>query len=377
MKKILHITNWYPNEWNNIEAIFIKEQFNLFSKVTNGHLVNVQIREGEKLFEYKYIKYSEKETGYYILTKIKSNKVIELLTSFLLLWVLLKSNYKKYDLLHFHIAYPLLSYYFLWKKIIKAPIILSEHWSAYHYNFYMPKNTKKLDGIKRIFKQNIPLITVSKSLLKDIEKFSGVKTSSSYIIPNVIDTTYYRYKEIEEKNRVPTFFIVNNWRPIKNPFPMLEGFTKLASKKIEFHLVIGGYGELMKDIKQFVDKHKLHEQVRFFGKMNKEQIADQLHHSHAYLFSSNYETFSVVCAQALCCGVPIIGPSTAAVLEYSDKNSFLTLKENSAENWEEKLKFFIKNKDSYNKKFIAEKVKRYLAHESIQKKYQELINEQT
>ncbi len=33
MKKVLHITNWYPNKWDNIGGIFIQEQYKVFSKV--------------------------------------------------------------------------------------------------------------------------------------------------------------------------------------------------------------------------------------------------------------------------------------------------------------------------------------------------------
>jgi len=88
MKKILHITNWYPNKWDDLEGIFVKEQYKVFSEVADCHLVNVQVRTGKKLFEYQHIDYSDNEEGYYFLTKIKSTKIIEVLTTLLLLWAL-------------------------------------------------------------------------------------------------------------------------------------------------------------------------------------------------------------------------------------------------------------------------------------------------
>jgi len=375
MRKILHIANWYPNKWDNIEGIFVQEQYKVFSEVTEGHLINVQVREGKKLFEYLHIDYSESEEGYYVLTKIKSQKIIEILTTFLLFWALYKSEYKKYDLLHFHIAYPLLTYYSWWKRIIKKPLLISEHWSAYHFNFYMPLSTKKLDRMKNIFKQNIPLITVSKALLLDIQIFSKTKEFPSFIIPNVIDQKYYYYRENKLKNTVPVFFTVNNWRAIKNPFPMLEGFSKLASRGVDFQLMIGGYGELVEKMKKFVKDKGFDSKVSFLGKMDKKQIADELALSNAYLFSSEYETFSVVCAQALCCGVPLIGPKIPAILEYADSDSFLTLEENNSEAWEKKLNEFIENIDSYNRKTIAKKADDYLSNDAIKKSYRDIINE--
>ncbi len=374
MKKVLHIANWYPNKWDNLEGIFIQEQYRVFSKVTDSHLINVQVREGTKLIQYKYIKYSENEEGYYILTKIKLNKILEIFTTFLLLWALIKSNYKKYEILHFHIAYPLLIHYFLWKKIIKIPVIISEHWSAYHFNFYMPKETKKLDGIKKIFKQNIPLITVSKALLKDIQKFSGTKVFPSTVIPNVIDEKFFYYRNTEITNDIPVFFSVNNWRKIKNPFPMLEGFAKLHHQGIDFKLVLGGYGEEIEKMKAYIQTEGFFEKVNFLGKMDKQEIADMLAQSDAYLFSSSYETFSVVCAQALCCGVPLIGPKLIAIQEYADDNIFLSLENNNSNEWAKKLETFVLTRANYNRKEIANQVNAYLSNKNIAKQYKEILD---
>ncbi|MDQ7085036.1 MAG: hypothetical protein Q9M36_08925 [Sulfurovum sp.] len=97
MKKILHITNWYPNKWNHLEGLFVQEHFKLFSEDNLTHLIHVEVRNGQKVFDYEYIRYSEDEEGYYLLTKITSTKLLELLTSLLLLWVLFKSKYNRYD----------------------------------------------------------------------------------------------------------------------------------------------------------------------------------------------------------------------------------------------------------------------------------------
>jgi glycosyltransferase involved in cell wall biosynthesis len=365
MKKILHITNWYPNTWNDLDGIFIKKQFEVFSEITDSHLINVQVRNSKKFIEYKYIKYSENEEGYYLLTKIKSNKIIELLTTFLLLWALIKTNYKKYDLLHVHIAYPLMIHYFIWKKFIKLPIIISEHWSAYHFNFYMPKENKKLNGIKRIFRQGIPLITVSKSLLKDIQEFSYTTDFSYEIIPNIIHEKVFYNKE-NLTTKIPTFFIVNEWSKIKNPFPMLEAFSKLDQP---FILKIGGYGELYKKIKEFIKTYKMEKQVIIFEKMSSKEIAKELNNSDAYLFSSNYETFSVICAEALSCGCPLIGPTLPAIVEYTDEKNALLFKENDINSWIKTINEFIQNKENFNREKISEKAKKYFSNNTVQTKY--------
>jgi len=374
MKKILHISSWYPNKWDDLEGIFVKEQYKVFSKVTDGHMLNVQVRSGEYLCRYAYVEYSENEEGYYLFTRIKSQKIIELLTTFLLLYAVYKANFKKYDILHFHIAYPLLTYYSWWKKIIKTPLLVSEHWSAYHFNFYMPWETKKLDRIKGIFRQQIPLITVSTSLLEDIQKFSNTKDFPTKVIPNVIDQKCFYFDESFVPNDIVTFFAVNNWRKIKNPFPMLEGFAKVHHKNIDFKLLFGGYGEELSKMQNFIKKQGFLDKVTFLGKMTKEEIASTLQKSDAYLFSSIYETFSVVCAQALVCGVPLVGPKLSAIKEYADTKSYLALEENNVKEWGEKIEFFINHRNSYHREEIANKANDYLSNENIAKQYKEILD---
>ena len=368
-RKILHITNWYPNKKNTLEGIFIYEQFRLFAKVSDSHLLHIQVREGKKLWEYEKITYSEDEEGHYLFTRLKSQKIIELLSSLLLFWGLWKSHYKRYELLHFHIAYPLLSYYFLWKRIIKMPLVISEHWSAYHYYFYMPKTTHKLERTKRIFRQKIPLISVSQALVRDIQNFAECEDFVSTIIPNVIDMDYFYDKNSFERGVVPRFFSVNEWREIKNPFSLLEGFLKLFEQGVDFELLLGGYGVLESQMRDFVSENKMEEKITFCGKMDKAQIAHALSKSDAYLFSSDYETFSVVSAQALCCGVPLIGPALEAIQEYAKEDALVALDTNNAEEWQDKLNYFILNRHNYNRKKIAQKANVYLNHKRIAKDY--------
>jgi len=374
MKKILHISNWYPNKWDDLEGIFIKEQYAVFSKVTQSTMLNIQVRVADKLLSYEHVRYSDREEGYYLFTSIKSQIIIEVLTTLLLLYALYKCKYNKYDVLHFHIAYPLLTYYSWWKKMIKVPVLISEHWSAYHFNFYMPWETTKLDRIKGIFKQKIPLITVSNALLKDIQKFSQTDDFHSTVIPNVIDQTTFFYEERGKTNVIPTFFAVNNWRKIKNPFSMLEGFSKVHSEKLDFRLIIGGYGEELDAMKAYVLNEGFSKKVTFLGKMNKQEIAKKLRESDAYIFSSTYETFSVVCAQAVCCGIPLIGPKLEAIVEYTSSDSFLSLSDNTPEMWSKSLQQFMERKEMYDRKMIAFKANEYLSNTAIAKQYKNILD---
>jgi glycosyltransferase involved in cell wall biosynthesis len=370
MKRVLHITNWYPNRWDNLEGSFVKEQYKLFSQVTDSYLINVQVRQGHRYFAYEHIHYSEHEEGYYLLTKIQSTKVRELLTTLLLLVVLFRSDYRKYHLIHMHIAYPLLIHYYLWKKVIKTPIVISEHWSAYHFNFYLPWGSKKLKSIQRIFQQSIPLITVSKSLGEDIQRFSSSSTFPLYIIPNVIHKHFFDLKE-RHQNAIPTFLMINYWTDIKNPFPVLRAFSQLTAPYL---LQIGGYGDLYPQLKRFVQKYHMQERVIFLGKMSSLEVQESLSRSDIYLYSSQYETFSMICVEALLCGVPVMGPKIEAILEYTDRSNAIYIEKNEEQCWLEQLYQYIEKRPYFDSLSIAYCTQQRFSYASIKESYLAYIN---
>lgn len=376
MKKVLHITNWYPNEWNTYEGLFVKEQFNVLAEVTEARLINVQVRAGNSLFKIKHRKYNDKEEAYFILTSIKRWKVIEVFSTLLLIYVLFKEKVNKYDLLQIHVAYPLLRFYKWWRNLFNVPILISEHWSAYHFHFNLPVTSKKLDGIMSIFWSKLPVITVSKALQKDIYAFSKNDNFKSYILPNLIDLNTFKYTDKgNEVKPFIKFFIVNVWRRIKNPFPMLEAFSQIAKLNRDVTINIGGYGDLLESMQQFVKDRNLETQVFFGGKLSKEDIADALYEADAYLFSSDYETFSVACAQALCCGVPLLGPNIDAIREYAGKDDGIFLKENSISEWTIAFDKFLLHFQQFNKKEIAKRAAERFSIAKFKVDYLNIIEE--
>ncbi len=373
--KVLHITNWYPNPWHDHEGIFVREQFNVFSKATDSRLVNVQVRSGSKWFEYSYCDYSDSECGHYVLTKFQRSKVVHLISTILLLWVLNRENVNKYDLLHIHVAYPLLIHFHWWKRWLKSRVVISEHWTAYHLNFNLPKSTRKLEGIKKIFHQRIPVITVSKALLHDIQEFSGASDFKSYILPNVIDQNIFRYYDQNQQLAIPKFFMVNLWNERKNPYPVIDGFKSLSDEGLNMKLILGGHGSILSDMKEYVSSQGMSEIVEFPGSMTKADIVDTLKESDAYLCSSTYETFSVACAQALCCGVPLISPPIEAIMEYADESSMVSVENNNQQGWADAFRNFMAKKEMFCRREIAIRYTKKFSTESTMKNYAQIVDE--
>lgn len=328
--RVLHIANWYPNRWSAIEGKFVAAQFERFAAATDAKLVNVQLRVDDRHWlRVERAQFEPGRSAVYLLTRLRSERIHALLITILLLYVLATERAWRWDVLHFHIAWPLLAYAHIWRKAIRKPIVVSEHWSAYHHQFHLADDAPALERLRRPFRQGLPVIAVSQALLADIRRFSGDAAFPGYVLPN-----YVPLHGVSPGSRaVPVLFAVNSWGAIKDPMPMLHGLALAADNGASFALVLGGLGSEIEAMRSFVGSSSLSGRTEFRGWMTGEEIAGQLAQSDGYLFSSRYETFSVACAEALGAGVPLLGPFIPAIAEYAGEGDWRRVETRDAEGW--------------------------------------------
>lgn len=315
--KVLHITNWFPNENSPYEALWIRRHIqSIKDHVEEQYILHLQVKPSNRFFLNK----REIDYGYQCIAEVPLRTwfIIELITTGFLVYYLWKVKSRKFDLINFHIAYPLLTYWHWLKVWFKKPVIITEHWSAYHFNFGVKK---KLPRIQRIFKQNIPVISVSNALASDIRQFANADFPS-FVIPNVVDESLFFSNRNGERDRF--FFMVSQWNYPKDPFPVLSAFLRFNKENNEnYSLKIAGYGNLWKDMEEWVRINDDTSTIELLGSFTSQQIAEHLMKCIAFLHPSNYETFSVVCAEAVTCGALIIAPNIGGLPEVINGNGIL------------------------------------------------------
>jgi glycosyltransferase involved in cell wall biosynthesis len=81
----------------------------------------------------------------------------------------------------------------------------------------------------------------------------------------------------------------------------------------------------------FVISRGLTDSIKLLGYLNKSEIASYMRSSNALLHNAHYETFSVVCAESISCGCPVIVNELGAVSEFIDSSNGIIIKNN--EEW--------------------------------------------
>ena len=349
---ILHITSWYPDiEKKTKEALFIKEHFDACVAFSNSYIWHVNVSSIEKKIKIRYGRYSKNEYFFIVNFPFDIWRIKEYIIYFLLSFLRIKNNNLKWDIVNVHIAYPLLRFPKIFKWLFGNNVVITEHWSAYKYNFYLHEDSKAASRIKKIFHHEIPVIAVSKSLMDNIGIFSGRNDFKKFIIPNIVNTSLFHYSDnaVQDKN----YLMAACWSTIKKPILVMEAFIEIVSMYPDAVLRIIGYGAQWESMKKFVKQKNLEKNIVMLGAMDKKEIAIEMRSSDAFLHASSYETFSVVCAEALCCGTPVIASNVGGIPEFVNKNNGILVKDNTKYSWVNALKIFIDNKNFFDRRNIA------------------------
>lgn len=378
---ILHIASWYPGPWDSIEGNFIRDQIAVFRETLPAQVVVVQVRPTPRRWpRFARPALEGGARGYILHAPVRpGSKALEWLSTLLLVMVLLRERAWRFEALHFHIAYPLLMHSRLWRRIFRRPIVISEHWSAYHYKFYLPEGALALTltHMRRPFQQGDPVLAVSGALLADIRAFAERDDFKGFVLPNVVPLHGADESVRDVPNPAPVLFAVNRWVSVKNPMPMLEGLHRAAEAGQDFMLVLGGYGDLIEEMTGFVETSALRGRTRFTGKMTKPEIAAQLAASDGYLFSSDYETFSIACAEALGAGLPLIGPPIPAIAEYAGSQDRVEVTDRTPEAWQAAITRFAETWacGDWNRSAIAKRAEAQFSLSRLRAGYRAVLNE--
>lgn len=313
--QVLHIATWFPNKENPTEALWIARHIESLKGKSENVVWHVETYENER---FTHVFSQEKEVLHWrIGLPTKRWILIEICTFLQLLFLAItkRSLIKKSSIVNFHIAYPSLTFWNFLKVFYPKKIVVTEHWSAYHFNFGV-KN--KLARVQKILSHKIPLISVSEALKEDIINYSGYQFKT-YVIPNVVNTEIFNYQKSERSREV--FFMLSKWKTPKKPLAIVKEFENYLQTNPEAELRIGGYGPLEDEILAYIRKNNLEKKVNYLGRLDSVEIVKEFCKATAFIHVSDYETFSVVCAEALCCGCPVIVSKVGGIVEFVSESN--------------------------------------------------------
>lgn len=234
------------------------------------------------------------------------------------------------------------------KEKYDIPVIATEHWSL------ISKDSSRKDIVtlaKKYYPRVDKLISVSKSLCFSIKNISGC---NSLVIPNIVDTSCFVYKDQNTLKSDFIFVSVGNLITRKGFDILIKSFSKANFDK-NVYLYIVGIGPEYNCLRKLINKLDVQDQVFLLGRKTREEINNIFEKSQVFVLPSHFETFGVVYIEALASGLPVIATSCGGPELFISKDDGLIVPVNDIDALTSSLKYMKQHRNLYDSKQIAKR----------------------
>lgn len=147
-------------------------------------------------------------------------------------------------------------------------------------------------------------VMVSNSAARDLENLACLQKNSIKTIYNPIPTRGNR--TISRKGSVKRIITVGSLKWAKNHELLINAFKIVNKQLVDVELVIVGEGERREELEGLVKNLGLEHCITFTGLQTGKALEDLYLNSTLFVLSSHYEGFSMVIAEALSFGLPVV-----------------------------------------------------------------------
>lgn len=376
---ILHLPKWYPNPEDPQLGIFIKKQILAVSAYYTQSVL--YIKSIENLKE-KYV-IEKKMVGEVLEICIFYNKPISRAKQFVFLNKLysigikrIKQEVGKPDILHVHNLITPAIWANKYSKKHNIPWVLSEHWSG--YTAQSGVFNAKMKWEKNLWhwysEKASCTISVSKFLQKALkENKIGEK---HFIIPNVVEGEYN--KEERNDDEIRLLNVSDMVDKVKNISGLIKSFSGLVSKYPNAHLWIVGGGPDLEKLKDLSSNLNLDDNVKFFGRLENSEVIDLYKQIDFVVINSRVETFSVVAAESIRAGKPVLSTRCGGVEEFVDERHGILVNSEDEDELNSALDRMVNNYSDYDPEFLSKYAKDKFSSKKVGKSlanlYQSIIS---
>lgn len=306
--RVLFFSLWYPHRYDAMDGLFVRKHAEAVGRLADVEVLYLHSDGNIRKFEIV----ENQQNGIREVTVYFPKfgpPVIRQLVVAINFWRAFKRGYKlvqKPDISHINVL-GREGLCALWlKKRFGIPYVAIEHWSRYMPTSFSYRGffTKKLTEL--VARHASVLMPVSRPLGENMKRL-GIKCARYQIINNVVDDFFFATQKSEKREKKRFVSVTCFSNKSKNLTGLLNAVKQLSLLRQDFELVMVGSGVDY----QMVYNHYLSlgfadGMVKFVGEQTPEGVCKWLNNSDFLVLFSNYETYSCVVSEAICCGKPIV-----------------------------------------------------------------------
>ncbi len=241
----------------------------------------------------------------------------------------------------------------LLKKEFNLPLVVQEHRSMLITGEFSGKVNKYL---KATVDNSDAFYCVSNKLRDNVYSRTGLSRGIE-ILPNMVDDLF-QYMPLNNDKFTYTF--IGTLNENKRIIQLLRCFEKICESNNNVVLKIAGDGPQRDQVKLMINSSEvLKKTVRVLGLLPREKVLDLLAETNVLVLPSAFETFGVVCIEAMAVGRPVICTRNGSADFVDDSNGIL-IDVDSDDQLIDAMRKLYQNYSKYDQQLISEKcVKAY------------------
>lgn len=308
---VLIIPSWYPRiKGDNFGSFFREQAIALNNQGVKVGVIYPNIQSINKIrfagFSF-YKEFSYNDCGVNVLQCNTFNWTPKIQKTSSYLWAawgmrLFKQYISKYGMPDIVQAQSMLNACILAKQLkskYNIPYIVTEHSSAFIRGRFSPSELKWALSFTNEASHRFAVSQAQVDFLSS--KSAELKWS---YLPNIVNRAFL---ESEPSNTVNYNFIhVANLDKNKGTALVLEAFANEFKGDSNVFLTVCGDGPERELLEVLVQQFNLSDQVTFTGVLSRDEVLEQMKRASSLIVSSYFETFSIVCIEALAIGIPVV-----------------------------------------------------------------------
>jgi len=319
--RVLHIASWYPNKVHKSLGNFVQRHIAAISTMhhcelwhsspvaTNNPLIGTYEENSPAGFLEKITYPRVTRPGVRAVTRSLMN-------------LSPGEDVSLPDLIHLHVAFPGGRTARLLAEKWGIPLVLTEHWTAYHDSQHIP--LWRRIAMRRTAASTSVFCPVTDQLGQTMKNFKMVNSdgSESYVvIPNVVDTDKFQLCEREQDGVIKILHVSSLDEAQKNITGILNTISIIRQTNPDFKFsltIVGGANlERLNQVKRYATSMNLVEPfVKFTGALSGDSVVREMMNCDAVLLFSRKENFPCVIAEAWSCGKPVITTNVGGIAEH-------------------------------------------------------------
>ncbi len=376
-ENVLFLARWYPNRYDPMLGLFVRNHALMASSFARVSVVYVQPVSGE--LQKTVVDYSDDQgvhawCVYYPASALPMPFLDNAWKGLLYLRATLKGVRCAFQLtgrpslIHVHVLTRagLVALLLHWRY--RIPFVITEHWSRYLPAVNTFRGTLRKWATRLVVKKAAAVTTPTLNLQEAMKSFRLLNTNYS-ILPNLADTDRFipAPDKKNSKDRKIQFVHVSCFEDkSKNISGLLRAISILSNKRTDFQCRLVGVGEDFQMLSKQASGMGIDNSfVVFTGLLEGDDLVQAINTADFMVISSHYENLPVVIGEAFSCGIPVLSTDVGGISEIITKDNGHLVKAHDDQSLSDGIAYMLDHYQLFDSGMIRSHAKRLFSGEAV------------